>query len=122
MADMLKTATDWLSATLGESAARTIAYTRASASVTIATAQVGRTFFRLNDAGGVRMQYGDRDYILPAAELILSGAVTVPKIGDRISDSVDGKTYEVRAPQGEPAYRPSDPTGTDWRIHCVKVS
>jgi hypothetical protein len=92
-------------------------------SVTITTAQVGRTLFRLNDSNGVRMQHGDRDYIIPAAALILSGSVVTPKVGDRIADSVDGKTYEVRPPQAnEPAFRPSDPTGTDWRIHCVKVS
>lgn len=120
---MLKDATDWLSDVLGESASRTITYTRSGVSVTITTAQVGRTLFRLNDTNGVRIQHGDRDYIIPAADLVLSGSVVVPKVGDRIADSVDGKTYEVRAPQqDEPAYRPSDPTGTDWRIHTVKVS
>ena len=120
---MLKDATDWLSDVLGENASRTITYTRSSASATITTAQVGRTLFRLNDSNGVRMQHGDRDYIVPAAVLVLSGSVATPKVGDRITDSVDGRVYEVRAPQAnEPAFRPSDPTGTDWRIHCVKVS
>lgn len=121
MADMLQVATGWLSDVFQESVARNITYTRGAYSVAFA-ATLGRTLFNLQDQSGLRMQWGDRDYIFPAALLILNSASVKPAVGDRIADSVDGATYEVRAPQGEATYRNSDAGGIDLRVHAVRVA
>lgn len=97
-----------------------ITYTR-SASVLPIEAVVGRTVFASNSLDGPRVEYGDRDYLIEAADLTIGE----PAIGDRITQIIDGvsRVFEVMTPgTGEPAWRWSDPANTTYRIHCKRVS
>lgn len=124
MADFLKDATDWLGQQLESHASRAITYTRGSDLVTL-SAVVGSTPFRVDDIGQgtTRIVRSDRDYLIRADSLILNGVAVTPRRGDRIVDSVDGKTYECQPiVDGEPAWRNSDPYGEVYRIHCNRVT
>jgi hypothetical protein len=81
-------------------------------------AWVGRTVFsRLNREGGAAVVFGDRDYLIPVAEL-----PNEPQRGDRITEVISGveAVFEVVEPMGEPAWRYSDPGHTVYRVHTKK--
>lgn len=120
MADLLQTGAAWLAGKLSASAGQEVSYRRASASVTV-NATLGSTLLQLgDDQGGVRMERTDRDFIITAADLVLSGAATLPEKGDTILH--DGRTYEVLAPGDEPVWRWSDPHRTLLRIHTKLIA
>jgi len=100
-----------------------VTYRRGEASAEV-TATVGQTVFEVEDEYGVVMQSQTRDYLIAAADLVLAGQRIEPQEGDRIEERRDGKTriYEVMAPGGEPAWRPSDPAGQILRIHTKEVA
>jgi hypothetical protein len=83
-------------------------------------AVVGRTVFSSNLNGGARVEWGDRDYLIAAADLADLGGE--PAEGDTIEQTVDGTAvvFKVLPPDtGEPAYRWSDgETRQTWRLHC----
>lgn len=113
-----------LGATLEDAAGVEITYTRGVSSQTT-TAVVGRTVFTQNTLGapGPAVIFGDRDYLIPVANLTLTGPA-VPKDGDRITEVIDGATlvFEVKSPiTGEPVWRYSDPGRTRYRIHTKRV-
>lgn len=104
MTDLLQTGTQWLAEKLKAHASRPIVYRRGSDEVTV-EAIVGRTLLKLDGGyGGVRMEWTDRDFLIAAEDLILGGQRTLPKRGDQIRETRDGKTlvYEVLAPGKEP--------------------
>ncbi len=119
MGNALQTAAAWLARKTKTHVSRAVVYQRGSLSVTV-QAVLGNTLLRLSDdAGGVRMEWTDRDFLISSADLILAGEVTLPKRGDRI---VDGEqTYEVAASGGEPAWRFSDAHRTILRIHAKEI-
>ena len=81
-------------------------------------AWVGRTVFsRLNKEGGAAVVFGDRDYLVPVAEL-----PGEPQRGDRITEVIGEveTVFEVVEPLGEPAWRYSDPGHTVYRVHTKK--
>lgn len=83
-------------------------------------AWVGRTVFsRLNKEGGAAVVFGDRDYMVPVAELPAE-----PQRGDRIVETINGveTTFECVEPLGEPAWRYADPGHTLYRVHVKKVA
>lgn len=93
---------------------------------TIVTAVVGRTVFADNTVGGTRVTFGERDYLIPAADYLLgpSGAVCEPKEGDQFTETVNGValTFEMMPIPGEPAWRYSDSGRTLLRIHVKRVT
>lgn len=102
----------------------TVTYTRGAESVTL-TAWVGNTLFaRTLDEPGASRVWGERDYLIPVADLILGGVLTKPAKGDRITEVIDGVTLvlELQTPTGEPAWRYSDADRQRVRIHTKKVS
>lgn len=109
-----------LNRALGVAAGASVTYTRGATSLPL-TAEVGRTVFRsAAAAGGVRLEWGDRDYVIPAAALTLGE----PAEGDRVAETVNGVAcvFEVQRPDtGEPAWRFSDPTRTAYRLHVKQV-
>jgi hypothetical protein len=114
-------AKDWLPARLKHAAGVSVSYARGGTTRTL-TAWVGRTVFASQLEGGPRIEFGDRDYLVTAADLALFGE---PALGDRITEVVGGETqtHECVTPgTGEPAWRWSDPTQTIYRIHCKRVS
>ena len=82
-------------------------------------AVIGKSVFEIFDAYGVMERVESRDYLVPAAELVLGGETTLPARGDRIKET-DGEkvfVYEVMAPGSEPHFQFSDPYRKTLRIH-----
>jgi hypothetical protein len=82
------------------------------------SAWVGRTVFKSNLEGAVSLQFGDRDYLIPAEALGFE-----PARGDRLTETLAGesKMYEIVSPDtGEPAWRWSEAQETIYRVHCKK--
>jgi len=74
------------------------------------TAVPGKTVFRQQNECGAYVRTETRDFIVRREHLAAE-----PQKGDEIA--FGGRTYEVLAPGGEPAWRWSDPTHTAYRIH-----
>ncbi len=123
MADLLRKGADWLAGKLQSHAGELVVYRRGVLSVEV-TASVGKTLLKLNDGvGGVRMEWTDADFIIPAALLILGGSAVLPARGDKIIRTLKGKvlTYEPMASGGEPPWRWSDGYQTLLRVHTKQV-
>jgi len=101
-----------------------VVYTRAAGGTVTLTgaAWVGNTAFkRQANEGGAALVWGDRDYLIPVAEL----GATPPARGDRITETINGVAvvFEVGTQLvGEPDWRYSDPQRTVYRVHCLEVS
>lgn len=105
---------------LSASALVSIVYTRPDGSTFTPVAWIGRTAFRRNASDSVAgVVFSDRDYLIPVAELVESGAQFEPAEGDTITEN--GVVYRITAPDGEPAVRHSDQTRKLWRIHTKRV-
>jgi hypothetical protein len=123
MPDLLQFGSDWLAAKLKEHASRPVVYRRGADEVTV-QATIGRTLLKLDDGyGGVRMEWTDRDFLIPAADLLLGAGVVLPERGDVIRETQGGKVfvYEVMAPGKEPAWRWSDVFRKVLRVHAKQV-
>ena len=123
MTDLLEQASAWLDGMRAKHMARPVTYCRGEESVEV-QATLGRTVFEIADAYGVVEQSESRDFLMPAADLVLGDAVTLPERGDRIRETEDGKTfvYEVMAPGKEPHYRFRDVYRRTLRIHTRQVA
>lgn len=86
------------------------------------TARVGRTLFSGLHQSAVGVRWGERDYLIEVADLVLPGlGATTPMDGDRIADA-DG-VWVLAAPQsGEPSWRYSDQFRTVFRVHCKRAA
>jgi hypothetical protein len=99
-----------------------LTYTRVSGGGTVnltGKAWVGRTVFRRNPLeAGAAIEFGDRDYLIPVADLPAE-----PERGDRITQTVGATqlVFELIAPANEPAWRYSDPMRTLYRVHVKQV-
>jgi hypothetical protein len=112
---------DWLPGHAAQVAGVSVTYTRGATTRTI-TALEGRTVFSSQLDGGPRIEFGDRDYLIEAADLTAFGE---PQLGDRITEVIGSTTrvWEIKTPgTGEPAWRWSDPGHTRYRVHTVQVS
>jgi len=122
MADLLENATDWLVAQQLKFASRTVEYLRGEQSAYL-NAVVGRTLFEVEDGYGVVERTESRDFLIPASDLLLGGAQVIPRRGDQIRETQNGKVYvyEVMAPGKEPAFRFADSFRRLLRIHTKQV-
>lgn len=121
MATLFTKLVDWLPGRAAQVAGVSVTYTRGTTSATVA-ALVGRTVFASQLDGGPRIEFGDRDYLIEAADLTTFGE---PQIGDRITEVVGSTTrvWEIKTPgTGEPAWRWSDPQHTRYRVHTTQVA
>jgi hypothetical protein len=85
----------------------------------------GRTVFSSNVEGAARIEFGDRDYLVPATAIVFASDQIEPQIGMRFRETIEGvvRVFEVITPDtGEPAWRYSDPGLTVWRIHTKEVT
>ena len=112
----------WLPAALQNAAGVdvTVSLNGQSASV---TAVIGRTVYAVNRADGARVEFGERDFLITASDLVAANAAwTTPSEGMRFEVDGEDSVYECRPPNtGEPAFRYSDPQRETWRIHAVEV-
>jgi len=105
---------------------RTVVYRRGDDSAEVA-ATVGSTAFERADEYGVVHRIESRDFLIAAADLVLAGTATLPKPGDRVTETGDTTVheYEVMGASsrggGEPAWRYSDPQRLTLRIHTKFV-
>jgi hypothetical protein len=123
--DVLEKGSAWLNGQRHAHMSRPVVYERGADSVEL-RATVGRTVFEQVDeaAGGIIHKIESRDFLLLRSDLVLAGAPTLPKAGDRIRDS-DGdgtQIYEVMAPGNEPPFRYSDPYRKTLRIHTKHIA
>lgn len=122
MADLLTRGSELIDRTRRACLSRTMIYRRGDDSVEVA-ATIGSTAFERADEYGVVHRIESRDFLIAAADLVLAGTATLPKPGDRITEtgSTSVHEYEVMAPGGEPAWRYSDPQRLTLRIHTKFV-
>ena len=104
---------------------KTIIYKRDAKQVSLA-ATIGQTLFERADDYGAIVQYQSRDFLIPAATLILPGlgsAPVLPQAGDQIYETVGDRTFihEVTAPGAEPAWRYADPFRNTLRVHTKQI-
>lgn len=111
---------------LGDTEGVTVTYSRRLSSgtthtVTITRARHGRTLFAGLSEQAVAVQWGERDYLIEVADLVLNGSATTPQRGDRITEGSD--VWELASPQTEEAcWRYSDQGRTAFRCHVKRVS
>ena len=105
---------------------RPVLYTRAGVAVATLTVWIGSTVFQRNQMDpGAAVIWGDRDYLILVADLILGGSLSVPKVGDRITETIAGvaTVFEIMPPDNnEPAWRLADQMRTAYRLHVKRVA
>lgn len=123
MVDLLQTGSDWLADQLKTHASRVVVYRRGVDEVTV-QATIGRTLFEVDNGFGIVERTESRDFLVPAADLVLAGSPALPERGDRIRETQGTTTfvYEVMAPGKEPHWRYSDPYRRTLRIHTKHVA
>lgn len=102
----------------------TVTYTRGAQSATLEDVWIGNTLFaRTLDEPGASVVWGERDYLIPVASLVLGGVAAQPARGDKITETINGVavTFELQTPTGEPAWRYSDADRTRYRVHTKKA-
>lgn len=84
----------------------------------------GRQMFRIVDGDVSRIEWSDRDYMIPVAELLNGGILTLPARGHWIEQVFPlpkgNERYKLQAPESEPVWRYSNPQNTIYRIHTKK--
>ena len=122
MGDLLAKGSELIDRTRRTHLSRTVVYRRGDDTVELA-ATVGSTAFDRTDEYGVIHRIELRDYLVTAADLVLGGEAVIPRAGDRITETDGARVheYEVMAPEGEPAWRYSDPQRMTLRIHTKFV-
>ena len=123
MTNLLQTGSDWLGDQLKAHAATEVLYVRGLEQVLV-LATIGRTEFEIEDGSGVVERVQSRDYLIPAADLVLGGSQSLPEPGDQIHEAQEDRTfvYEVMAAGNEPCWRYSDPYRRVLRIHTKQVA
>lgn len=98
-----------------------ITYSRPSASqsVAIAKAVPGRSNHDVTQDGVVIEQVKSRDYLVLLSELVLGGASTLPRKGDRITEG--GKEYAILCMGTEAQWKYTDQSEQIIRIHTREV-
>lgn len=97
---------------------------RGAASSEPKTVGRGKTVYQFVSAGDAFTSEDVReDFIVWPSDYDLGSGPVEPADGDRIivDDGSTIATYEVNAPQPEPAYRYTDRFRTAWRIHAVLI-
>jgi hypothetical protein len=123
MADIMKNGIDSLKATMLAFASVDIVYHRGGTSVNL-KAWVGNTLFKIMDREGQRMQWGDRDYLIPVENLKIGGVLVEPLKGDWIEEKFASVWlhYELSAPNNEPVWRYDDLYNSIYLLHTKRVS
>ena len=121
MTDLLQTAATWLEAERHSHGAHDVSYHRGAESVAL-KASIGLTEFEVETDFGIQ-KTESRDFLIRTADLVLTGAATEPRRGDRIKETLGEEVvvFEVMAPGQEPPWRFSDPNRLTMRIHTKHV-
>lgn len=120
MANLLATGATKLAALLKSHAGTSVTYKRGESQSVSLTVTVGQTQFEQVDGEGGLLRWNSRDFLITAADLILSESVTLPVKDDKIVEvGADGvtRTFVVAPVEGENCYRFSDTSRTILRVH-----
>lgn len=125
MAELLQDGLEWLAEGLMQVSSREVTYCRDGAGICRLQAVAGSRPLRQLDAyGATLLSWEYTDWLILAADLVLTGRRVLPEAGDRIEERrTGGKTrvYEVMAPGGEPVYRWCDSDHKHLRIHSKLI-
>lgn len=123
MTNILQDGAAWLGGQLNDHAGLSVVYQRGASSVSI-TATATMHEYEVVDDDGFGIVMLSRDYIVHAADMILSGAEIAPRAGDRITETIQGVVcvFEVMALGQKHEYEPLDTDGLMWLIHTKKVA
>jgi len=122
--DFMSRGMAWLATRQQSTMSQPIVYRRGNDVVAIC-ATIGSTMFQISDEdGGIRMERSDRDFLIVAADLVLSGSPVKPVRGDTIKQNIGGTifTYEVFPYNGEQPYRWSDTYRNRFRVHTKLIT
>ena len=119
MADVLETASDWLTTMNRAHRPRTVTYVRGESTASV-VAVVGRTMHRVPRDFGLYEEVETRDYLIQVDNLAAFGE---PAPGDRIKDTLNAavEIFEVMSPGDEPVFRYSDAYRKLFRVHTKHV-
>jgi hypothetical protein len=121
VSDLLQSGAAWLAGKIKARAAQTVTYRRGADSVSL-SATLGHSLLRVTEGDGrTRTIRTDRDFLVTAADLVLSGETVTPARGDAIDLTVGSTAYRYKVlPYGkdEPLWRYSEPSNAIMRIHC----
>ncbi|QDV85472.1 hypothetical protein [Planctomycetes bacterium TBK1r] len=122
MTDMLRNGQSWLAQKLKTHASRLVVYQRNDVEAEL-PATIGRSTYEQDDGEGVITRSQVRDFLIDTSDLLLSAIGSLPRRGDRISET-DGDTtfiFEVMSLGGDPPWRYSDPFRLKIRIHTKQI-
>ena len=120
---MLEDASTWLRDQRRTHLSESVVYKRGVVTATISNATPGQTVGDTDEQTGLRMRVFRKDWLIDAADLVLSGSATEPQTGDRIEHTISGTTYvwEVAESPGGTPWRWHDRWMKTYRIACVEV-
>ena len=125
MANIMSSGAAWLAGQLKAHVKTTVTYRRGATNVSL-SATKGQTEYEQVDESGFGQRILFVDFIITAADLVLSGSSTptLPARSDTIEETIGSAThtYEVLPTDTEPCYRFSDPHRKGLRIHTKQKS
>jgi hypothetical protein len=116
MADLLEQGSRWLEAQRTKHCTRDVTYVRGAASVVV-KATVGRTQYETDDGHAVRVDFTERDFLIQAADLVLSDHAVTPQPGDQVRESQNGQVLVFEVID----WRYSDPYRQTFRMETKHV-
>lgn len=123
MTNILQDGAAWLGGQLKDHAGTSITYQRGALSATL-TGTATLHEYEVVDQDGFSTTVLSRDYIVHAADLVLSGAEIAPRAGDQITETIGGVacSFEVMPLGMKKEYEPVDRDGLLLLIHTKKVA
>ena len=105
----------------------TVTYTRPGGLSVSITAEVSMREYKIEDYEGFVTTIQATDFVVTAADLVLSGSTFEPKVGDQIKQVIGTKTHtyeamELGGRRNKPAFEWGDPRGRKFVIHTKRIS
>lgn len=124
MSSFLNAATAYLGEELKAHESETVVYRRGASVVTGGiAATIGETRYELSNEAGGAIALDSCDFIVQAADLVISSVQTEPRKGDQIDRTVGGQTltYEVMTLDNDQHFAYCDRGKTRIRVRAKKV-
>jgi len=108
-----------LSERFASHASVTVTYSRGQAGIGGIQATIRASQYEI-EQGGMITTWEIREYLIPAASLVLDGVQITPRVGDRMTQSL-AEVYEVLEVPGQGCWQWADGLSTVRMIHAKKV-
>lgn len=124
MTNLLNSGVAWLVERLRQHASQAVTYVRGSEQVSLDVTVLSIAREAIDPISGAITIVTGRDYLFPAASLILGGSLTRPQPGDRIyeADGATIATHEVAMLPGEDCWKWNDPYRVTMRVHANLIA